>query len=224
MGAGNSGLFSGTYGAGCFIAGTLVLTETGYMPIEDIRCGDYVYAKSVLTGEQGLKRVIGTFAHLRDSLIRVGLNGMVIETTDIHPFWVENAGWTRASNLVQGDSLELYSGDNQTVTLLEAYTAASDVKVYNIEVEEWNTYYVSDLGILVHNKAAGPFKKPKSGSGKERASDIPSWAEGERPYIWENGNAFAKRLLDERYGVGKYPKGAGTEHSQLKKLGDRGFE
>jgi hypothetical protein len=223
MGQGTFGGFDDTQSSGCFIAGTLILTESGHIPIEHIRCGDYVYAKNVLTGEKGLKRVIGTFIHLEDSLIRVGLNGMTIETTDIHPFWVEHAGWTRANNLVQGNSLELYSGDNQEVTSL-AFTMTSDVEVYNIEVEEWNTYYVSDLDVLVHNKATGPFKKPKSASGKERASDIPSWAEGERPFIWENGNAFAKRLLDERYGAGKYDRKKLREYSQLRKHGDRGFE
>ena len=201
----------------------MILTKIGHKLIEHIRCGDYVYAKNMLTGEKGLKRVIGTFVHLKDSLMRIGLNGMVIETTGIHPFWVENEGWTCADNLAQGDFLELYSGDNRGVASLETFTAAS-VEVYNIEVEDWNTYYVSGLDVLVHNKAAGPFKKPTSGSGKERASDIPSWAEGQRPYVGESGKAFAKRLLDERYGPGKYDSKKSREYNQLRKHGDRGFK
>ena len=81
--------------------------------------------------------------------------------------------------------------------------------------------------------AGGPpengFKKPKSGSGKEKASDVPSWARNNpngRPYQSENGKEFAKRMMDEQYGSGNWEKDPKrmTEYSQLKKWGDRGFE
>lgn len=69
------------------------------------------------------------------------------------------------------------------------------------------------------------YKKPKSGqSGKEAASDIPSWAQGERPLVGEDGKSYAKRLLDKKYGEGKYPDGANTEFNRLRKHGDRHFE
>ena len=68
-------------------------------------------------------------------------------------------------------------------------------------------------------------KKKRSGlSGKEAAIDIPSWAEGEQPLTTENGREFAGRLLDDKYGVGKYPTGPGGEFSKIKKWGDRAFE
>ena len=69
------------------------------------------------------------------------------------------------------------------------------------------------------------YKKTVSGkSAKEAAKDVPSWAKGKRPYKNENGNDFAKRLLDERYGEGNYKKGAGSEYNKIRKWGDRGFE
>jgi hypothetical protein len=68
-----------------------------------------------------------------------------------------------------------------------------------------------------------PRKIPASGSGKDKASDVPSWSRGERPYVGESGKDFAKRLLDERYGDGNYPTGPGSEYNKLKKWGDRGF-
>ena len=69
------------------------------------------------------------------------------------------------------------------------------------------------------------YKKPVSGkSAKEAAKDVPSWAKGNKPYKNESGNDFAKRLLDEKYGKGNYPKGPGTEYNQIRKWGDRGFE
>ncbi|WP_346361256.1 RHS repeat-associated core domain-containing protein [Bosea sp. (in: a-proteobacteria)] len=58
-------------------------------------------------------------------------------------------------------------------------------------------------------------------SGKEKASDIPSWAAGQRPRPGESGKEFADRLLDQRYGKGNYKKGPGSEHSKVQKYGDR---
>ena len=69
------------------------------------------------------------------------------------------------------------------------------------------------------------YKKPISGSGKEKATDIPSWAKGERPIEGESGKDFARRLMDAKYGEGNYnTRETGDEFNQLKKYGDRGFE
>jgi RHS repeat-associated protein len=74
------------------------------------------------------------------------------------------------------------------------------------------------------SKQQRAFKVPKSKlSGKEGAKDVPSWAKGKRPYVDENGNQFAKRLLDEKYGPGKYNTGPGSEFNEIKKWGDRAF-
>ncbi len=76
---------------------------------------------------------------------------------------------------------------------------------------------------IIDDDDSRPRKIPTSGSGKDKASDIPSWARGERPYVGESGKDFAKRVLDERYGDGEYPTGPGSEYNKLKKWGDRGF-
>jgi RHS repeat-associated protein len=59
---------------------------------------------------------------------------------------------------------------------------------------------------------------------KERSNKKPSWAEGKRPKIGENGKEFAKRLLDEKYGPGNWKEGPDTEYNWLRKHGDRGFK
>jgi RHS repeat-associated protein len=74
------------------------------------------------------------------------------------------------------------------------------------------------------NNSKPEYKKTKSGSKKEKATDIPSWAKGERPYVKESGKDFAKRLCDEKFGEGKYNTGPKSEYNQLKKYGDRAFE
>lgn len=67
-------------------------------------------------------------------------------------------------------------------------------------------------------------KQPKSGSGKERATDIPSWAKGQKPNQGESGKDFADRVMKQRYPDGNYPKGPGKEFNKLKKFGDRAFK
>ena len=59
-------------------------------------------------------------------------------------------------------------------------------------------------------------------SQKERSTQKPTWADGERPLPGESGRDFADRVLDKRYGKGNYKKGPGSEHNWLKKWGDRG--
>jgi hypothetical protein len=68
-------------------------------------------------------------------------------------------------------------------------------------------------------------KVPKPGiSGKEGSKDVPSWAKGARPKVGDSGKDFAERLLDDKYGKGNYPKGAGSEFSKIQKWGDRAFQ
>lgn len=49
-------------------------------------------------------------------------------------------------------------------------------------------------------------------------------AKGNRPYKGESGKEFAKRLMDEKYGVGNYKTGPSSEYNKIRKWGDRGFE
>jgi hypothetical protein len=68
-------------------------------------------------------------------------------------------------------------------------------------------------------------KVPRAGlSAKEAAKDVPSWIKGERPLLGEKGRDFATRALDDKYGVGDYPRGPGSEFNKIQKWADRAFE
>jgi RHS repeat-associated protein len=71
------------------------------------------------------------------------------------------------------------------------------------------------------NKVKVPAKDLKNGKPK---SDAPDWAKEYRPRVGEKGENFAKRLMDRKYGKGNYPKGAGTENSQIHKWADQHFK
>ena len=61
---------------------------------------------------------------------------------------------------------------------------------------------------------------PKGGKSKD---DIQSWAKGERPYVGESGKDFATRIMDKKFGKGKYDK-RGKDFSKLKKYADTHFK
>ena len=65
-----------------------------------------------------------------------------IATTPEHEFYTSN-GWVEAEDLSVGDTLVRLGGKTATVTDLEFYQDST--RVYNFEVDEAHTYYVSGI-------------------------------------------------------------------------------
>ena len=139
----------------CFIAGTLVKTTDGDIPIEEIEEGDLVWAWDEETGEVSLKRVVETYVNESYELIHVFVDGEEIITTPTHPFYCPIKGWTDAAQLRAGDILVLVNGEYVVVEKVQHELLESPVKVYNFHVEDYHTYYIACKGILVHNTCGG---------------------------------------------------------------------
>lgn len=122
------------------------------MPIEDIEVGDYVWAENPETGEIELKEVLNTFEKQVDTIVTITIDGEKIQTTEAHLFYVEGTGWIPASMLQEGDILSLEDGREVPVQSIETITYNHYVNVYNFEVEDFHTYYVSDVSVLTHNR------------------------------------------------------------------------
>ena len=137
--------------ARCFTAGTRIHTEKGFKAIETIKPGDRVWSENPETNSKALKKVKKIFVREKDSLIRLAINGEVIETTDEHPFYVEGRGFTAAKELKAGDEVRLEDGTAARIESSETRQLDRPVKVYNFEVEDYHTYYVSEQKVLVHN-------------------------------------------------------------------------
>jgi hypothetical protein len=107
-------------------------------------------------------------------------------------------------------------------SVTELYQVVGTGIVYSTTPDNPNSQNNNSSG---NNETTIKYKKPKSNiSGKEGAKDVPSWAKGERAYTNENGDKFARRLLDKKYGKGNYSTKSQTEYSKIKKWGDRAFE
>ena len=122
---------------------------------------------------------------------------------------IDGAGWTTDFLTSLGKK---YNPNKLSIVRLEEQ-ALTDPRAKKL---------MDDIGRF-GDDVADKYKKPISSSGKDRATDIPSWAKGKKPYTWENGKTYAQRLMDEKYGKGNW-KTSSKEYSELKKHGDRGYE
>ena len=91
---------------------------------------------------------------MKDTLVYIEANGETIETTKEHPFWVEGQGWKKAKFLNAGDMLRDASGNSIEIDAVDITSLSRNqfTIVYNLEIAEFHTYYVSESAILVHNK------------------------------------------------------------------------
>ncbi|HEX7174811.1 MAG TPA: RHS repeat-associated core domain-containing protein [Pyrinomonadaceae bacterium] len=151
----------------CFVAGTLVHTADGARPIEEIKAGDRVLSWNEESRQAEYQKVAQTFVRRAEALILVTVEGAEnapLGTTDEHPFYVHRARdclgdgdadeddegeWVGAAMLRVGDHVRRPAGG--WVRVLKVERRAESATVYNFEVENTHTYFVSALGVLVHN-------------------------------------------------------------------------
>jgi len=131
----------------CFPAGTAVLTVSGSMPIEKIRSGDLILAQDVQTGELSYKTVQDVTLRPPSNLVEIGIGSEKIRATRGHPFWVNGQGWLIAKQLKVGEILHTLNG----AARIESIEEAPPSKAYNLVVTGFNTYFVGNQQILVHD-------------------------------------------------------------------------
>ena len=156
----------------CFVAGTLICTEDGEIPIEDIHTGDLVWAWDEDTGEVSLKPVVETYINQTDELLHVFVNGEGIVTTPTHPFYSPVKGWTDAVHLRAGDILVHVNGEYVVVEEVQHEILEAPITVYNFQVEGFHTYYVSESGVLVHNTCRNPYGKKGGPKHQSKIDEI----------------------------------------------------
>ena len=188
----------------CFIAGTAVLTAAGTVAIEEIQAGDQVWAWNEDTGETELKSVVETYINETDELTHVFVDGEEIICTPSHPFYSPVKGWTDACKLRAGDILVLVNGDYVVVEKIQHEILESPVKVYNFQVEDDHTYYVSDAGVLVHNSCSKYYKATRSDTGIEIGTQISPKQALNRlrngKDVYANSRNAAKKIAKKAFG------------------------
>ena len=187
----------------CFTEDTPVYIKDGVKLITNIKVGDKVYSENPETGEKGLKKVINIFIKETQTLIHIFIGNTEIKATPTNPFWVVGKGWVDAGKLVIGDKLLLYSGKTATISVLKSEQLQKPIKVYNFEVEDWHTYFVSMNYILVHNSC---------GSISYTITDKISKQMGKRGWTSDSINKTIKKSYTTRKATNKATGNSATAY------------
>ncbi|PDS21949.1 hypothetical protein B0A77_14700 [Flavobacterium branchiophilum] len=97
-----------------------------------------------------MQEVEGLFSKETTTIIYLYIAGEVLEVTPEHPFLV-NGEWLTADKLTTYHSLTLYDGTTTPIEKIETITLATPKKVYNFAVQGYNSYFVGESKVLVHN-------------------------------------------------------------------------
>lgn len=147
----------------CFVAGTLIETARGLIPIEQIGFGDLIWSREEFGNHYAYKPVTATKATDNQQLVEVivaneqGQQETYLTTTE-HPFYVEDIGWLKASLLIFGMKL-LDRNGSASLKVVSQNVLDRYATVYNIMVDDHHTYHIGELGVWVHNANCCDFTK-----------------------------------------------------------------
>jgi len=210
----------------CFYGETLVhgrwYGEPDLAQIQHLKPGMEVLSRCEETGELAYKRVTKVFAHKSQEVFHLSYHdkrimcGGLLTVTANHPFWVTGKGWVNAIDLKEGDQFETIDGVSGT-EFLRLEKPPYQIPVYNIEVEDFHTYFVETVnngrGILVHNKDAKSLGEANAELPSGEALKNPKTGEPLKPA--EIVAAYEKAALDAvENALRKVPENAGKKVDQ----------
>ena len=138
----------------CFVGSTKVWAETGVVTIAEVKIGDRVLAQDPNSGELSFKLVVYTTLRPPSPLTRIDIAGEDIFATKGHPLWVVNEGWRMAKLLQKDDHVH---GVNGGLNIDDIELLKIDQAAHNLVVADFATYFVGEVGILVHDNT---YRKP----------------------------------------------------------------
>jgi len=135
----------GGNGDPCFTAETQILMADGsYKQIKDVKEGDWILTKENESSDKMVSaKVIKTSEQTTDSYLIINNK---LEVTGNHPIFI-GGKWKQAQAIELGDKLFNEKGQEVIVESLEL--KKETVKVYNIELEDYQAYFAG--GFYVHN-------------------------------------------------------------------------
>ena len=136
----------GTVNNTCFLAGTLVHMADGSLkPIEEIEVGDEVLSFNEKNGEKVSASV--TQAFNTEYVDEYVLLNSSLGVTGNHLFYSQGE-WRKVSRLSVDDKLLGLGLTDRDIVSIEKIQAPEQVRVYNIEVDQYHNYFVGTEGYL----------------------------------------------------------------------------
>lgn len=136
----------------CFSIGTLVLTNNNYANIEDIKIGDLVLSYNRNKNRNEYSRVLDVISSKvkNQKVLYISTNDEEVKTTASHEFFVKNndgydlvpAGKIKIGDYIMGIDGNCYEVKNMNLK-------TEDIHLYNLEIENNESFYVTKTGLLV---------------------------------------------------------------------------
>lgn len=134
----------------CFLAGTLVKTESGNIPIEQIKVGDKVFTYNFEKKQTELNTVTHVYENVTQKYLKITTKNSCIEATGQHRFWIpKQEKWLMANELKTG--MHFLDTHKNLVEILTLEIIENTKKTYNLEIENNHNYFVGQDEILTHN-------------------------------------------------------------------------
>jgi hypothetical protein len=149
-----------------FHGDTLVLTDTGLLPIRDVNTEMSVWSRNPANGAMSVKPVQAQYSNSYDETVSVSMRDVetgieqTIVSNRIHPYFVqttrvvvnsseghvyegplENGYWVDASELHAGD--RLLNDDGTWTEIVDVEVEAKPLTAFNLTVAEFHTYFVA---------------------------------------------------------------------------------
>lgn len=131
----------------CFVANTMVETNSGMSTIEKIKVGDVVNSYNEIEKKYSMQKVVRVFKNTTEKLVKLFFGKDTIFATPEHPFYTQS-GWVNAVDLRTSHKIAIRNG---FLALLSSIAIDTNATVYNFEVENTHTYIVGNERIIVHN-------------------------------------------------------------------------
>jgi hypothetical protein len=89
-----------------------------------------------------------------------------------------------------GDKVYLYSCDSREIKELKFEHLDSPIKVYNFEVEDWHTYFVSEHDVFVHNSCGGKGKALSPSEASEKITSAERTGSGLKSDVYHRSASY----------------------------------
>lgn len=135
-----------------FIAGTLIKTRNGYVPIEQLKENDSVISYGFKNKELCECKILKIKKQNYDKAIKIKANGSEIITALDHKFYLplSKKRWGIASELKPKDSI---LRNIQYITQIDEVTKINCTSdFYSLSIDKYHNFFITELDFFVHNE------------------------------------------------------------------------
>jgi hypothetical protein len=141
----------------CFLGGTLIHTQRGLIPIEEIKKDEIVLCYDEIKQNVTQAIISETYKNYTEKYLRIETESLqILSVTGQHLFYQKTTGtWIKAHQLKVG--MSLYNAKSNTLDMIiELQVIDKKTTTYNFEVPVHHNYLVGEYGILTHNANTRP--------------------------------------------------------------------